>query len=246
MNIEPLKMWDDQCVEGLRQDWQVPMLTVFDLVSSTNDIALAQAGRGAPVGGVVLANHQSRGRGQHGRRWHSHEGKGLLMSLILSPGSASHTDLQEHAALAVAATLQEMLGSDLMMKPPNDLLSRRRRKMAGVLVESSTDDRVVLGIGISVLQDPNDWPPEFTRVSGLSPHAWLQRQAPRDRRCLDSTLAHRDQIAPPTINIDRADSDNHLDLVPHQARPNRDASRDDQFIGFGGTNVSLIFKRVLP
>jgi biotin-[acetyl-CoA-carboxylase] ligase BirA-like protein len=169
MNIEPLKMWDDQCVEGLRQDWQVPMLTVFDLVSSTNDIALAQAGRGAPVGGVVLANHQSRGRGQHGRRWHSHEGKGLLMSLILSPGSASHTDLQEHAALAVAATLQEMLGSDLMMKPPNDLLSRRRRKMAGVLVESSTDDRVVLGIGINVLQDPNDWPPEL-RESADSLH----------------------------------------------------------------------------
>jgi hypothetical protein len=54
MNIDPLSMWDDQCVEGLRQDCQVPMLTVFDLVSSTNDIALAQAERGAPDGSVVM------------------------------------------------------------------------------------------------------------------------------------------------------------------------------------------------
>jgi Biotin/lipoate A/B protein ligase family len=81
MNIDSLSTWDDQCVEGLRQDWQLPMLTVFDLVSSTNDTALAQAARDAPDGSVVLANHQSSGRGRHGRRWHSHEGKSLLMSI---------------------------------------------------------------------------------------------------------------------------------------------------------------------
>jgi BirA family biotin operon repressor/biotin-[acetyl-CoA-carboxylase] ligase len=169
MSIDPLNMWDDQCVEGLRQNWQVPMLTVFDLVSSTNDTVLAQAARGAPDGSVVIANHQSSGRGQHGRRWHSHEGKSLLMSMILSAGTASRAHVQGQTALAIAATLQEMLGSDLMMKPPNDVLSRRRRKMAGVLAESTADGRVVLGIGINVLQDTNDWLPEL-RESADSLH----------------------------------------------------------------------------
>jgi BirA family biotin operon repressor/biotin-[acetyl-CoA-carboxylase] ligase len=169
MNIDPLSMWDDQCVEGLRQDWQVPMLTVFDLVSSTNDTALAQAARGAPDGSVVIANHQSSGRGQHGRRWYSHEGKSLLMSMILSASTASRTHVQGQATLAIAATLQEILGLDFMMKPPNDVLSRRRRKIAGVLAESSADGRVVLGVGINVLQDPNDWPPEL-RESADSLH----------------------------------------------------------------------------
>jgi hypothetical protein len=37
MNTDPVSRWAEQRVEGLRQDWQVPMLTVFDLVSSTND-----------------------------------------------------------------------------------------------------------------------------------------------------------------------------------------------------------------
>jgi hypothetical protein len=37
MNTDPVSRWDEQRVEGLRQDWQVPMLTVFDLVSFTND-----------------------------------------------------------------------------------------------------------------------------------------------------------------------------------------------------------------
>jgi BirA family biotin operon repressor/biotin-[acetyl-CoA-carboxylase] ligase len=168
MNIDPLRMWDDQCVEGLRQDWQVPMLTVFDLVSSTNDTALAQAARGAPDGSVVIANHQSSGRGQHGRRWHSREGKSLLMSMM-SASTAPRTHIQEQATLAIAATLQEILGLDSMMKPPNDVLSRRRRKIAGVLAESSADGRVVLGVGINVLQDPNDWPPEL-RESADSLH----------------------------------------------------------------------------
>jgi hypothetical protein len=61
-------------------------------------------------------------------------------------------------SLAVAVSLQDVLGSRLMIKAPNDVLSRCRRKIAGVLVESCTDGRVVLGIGVNVLQDASDRP----------------------------------------------------------------------------------------
>jgi 3-oxoacyl-[acyl-carrier-protein] synthase II len=59
-----------------------------------------------------------------------------------------------------------------------------------------------------------------------------------------SILALRDQILPPTINLDQPDAECDLDYVPHQARPARlDHALSNSF-GFGGTNGSLIFRRV--
>jgi 3-oxoacyl-[acyl-carrier-protein] synthase II len=58
-----------------------------------------------------------------------------------------------------------------------------------------------------------------------------------------TVLALRDQIAPPTINLDRVDPDNLLDLVPGTARPIEiDYAMTNSF-GFGGTNASLIFRQ---
>ena len=59
-----------------------------------------------------------------------------------------------------------------------------------------------------------------------------------------SVLAIRDNIAPPTINLDNQDPACKLDYVPHQARPMKiDVALSNSF-GFGGTNGTLIFKRV--
>ncbi|HEY1339411.1 MAG TPA: beta-ketoacyl-ACP synthase II [Bryobacteraceae bacterium] len=58
-----------------------------------------------------------------------------------------------------------------------------------------------------------------------------------------TVLAIRDQIAPPTINLDNPDPVCDLDYVPNQARPMHiDYALSNSF-GFGGTNGSLIFKR---
>ncbi|KUE79086.1 beta-ketoacyl-[acyl-carrier-protein] synthase II [Aeromonas schubertii] len=59
-----------------------------------------------------------------------------------------------------------------------------------------------------------------------------------------TVLALRDQIAPPTINLDNPDDECDLDLVPHVAKKGEfDYALSNSF-GFGGTNGSLIFKRV--
>ena len=58
-----------------------------------------------------------------------------------------------------------------------------------------------------------------------------------------TVLALRDQQAPPTVNLDRADANNSLDLTPHHARPLEMAHAMTNSFGFGGTNASLIFKR---
>lgn len=59
-----------------------------------------------------------------------------------------------------------------------------------------------------------------------------------------SALAIRDQIAPPTINLDNQDPECNLDYVPHEARDMKiDVALSNSF-GFGGTNGSLIFRRL--
>lgn len=59
-----------------------------------------------------------------------------------------------------------------------------------------------------------------------------------------SILAIRDQVAPPTINLDNPDVETPIDLVPHKASQRKiDVALSNSF-GFGGTNASLIFRRV--
>jgi len=58
-----------------------------------------------------------------------------------------------------------------------------------------------------------------------------------------TVLAIRDQIAPPTINLDNPDPACDLDFVPHTARPMKLEYALSNSFGFGGTNGSLIFKR---
>ena len=59
-----------------------------------------------------------------------------------------------------------------------------------------------------------------------------------------SVLAIRDQVAPPTLNLDNPSVETALDLVPHVARERKiDVALSNSF-GFGGTNASLVFRRL--
>ena len=56
-------------------------------------------------------------------------------------------------------------------------------------------------------------------------------------------LAIRDQIAPPTINLDNPSVETPIDLVPHKAKPMEINVALSNSFGFGGTNASVIFKK---
>lgn len=59
-----------------------------------------------------------------------------------------------------------------------------------------------------------------------------------------SVLALRDQVAPPTINLDNPDPECDLDYVPHKAREMKIETVMSNSFGFGGTNGTIIFRRV--
>ena len=58
-----------------------------------------------------------------------------------------------------------------------------------------------------------------------------------------SILAIRDNVAPPTLNLDNPSVETPIDLVPHQARKRDINVALSNSFGFGGTNASLVFRR---
>ena len=58
-----------------------------------------------------------------------------------------------------------------------------------------------------------------------------------------TVLALRDQIAPPTTNLDQQDEGNCLNLVPNRSLPLPITNAMTNSFGFGGTNASLIFAK---
>jgi len=60
-----------------------------------------------------------------------------------------------------------------------------------------------------------------------------------------SVLSIRDGIAPPTINLDEPSVETAIDLVPHEARKQEINTVLSNSFGFGGTNASLVFRRVV-
>ncbi|MFW6065242.1 MAG: biotin--[acetyl-CoA-carboxylase] ligase [Planctomycetota bacterium] len=125
----------------------------FDEVDSTNDVTFDSACRDDSDGLAVFAEAQRSGRGRLGRGWVSQPGRNVLMSVLLSAGSAakSHEALTVAAGLAVAEAL-DAFGVDCLLKWPNDVLLDTV-KVAGVMVELR-DGCAVIGCGVNVNAAP--------------------------------------------------------------------------------------------
>jgi BirA family biotin operon repressor/biotin-[acetyl-CoA-carboxylase] ligase len=128
----------------------------YDSVGSTNDEAMRLAREGALHGTVVHADAQSAGRGRLARRWASPPGN-LYLSVVLRPDVPPERIVEFGfvAALAVADAVDALLPRRVRaaLKWPNDVLVRGG-KIAGILLEK-TDEALILGIGLNVLQAPN-------------------------------------------------------------------------------------------
>jgi BirA family transcriptional regulator, biotin operon repressor / biotin---[acetyl-CoA-carboxylase] ligase len=139
-------------------------VTWVGVTGSTNEDLAAAARQGAPAGTVLVADHQTAGRGRLGRTWQAPPGSALLCSILLRPppGAVLHGAVWA-VALAARDAVVELTTVTPELKWPNDLLFEGR-KLAGILAEAvsgddpRTVDGVVVGIGLNVAwEEP---PPE--------------------------------------------------------------------------------------
>lgn len=138
----------------------------FDAVDSTNRIARRLAAQGAPDGTVVVAGHQSAGRGRLDRQWFAPPGSSILCSVVLYPAVEPERlfRLTMAASVAVVDALQAAAGIAAGIKWPNDIYAAGK-KLCGILTEIDCGDGAVrsaiVGIGLNV-----NWSPRGTALDG--------------------------------------------------------------------------------
>lgn len=164
---------------------------------STNaDLGEAEAA-GAGHGSVLIADHQTAGRGRFARRWEAPPGTSVAISVLLRPAelpSQRWPWLPLMAGVAVADGLSASAGVAAQTKWPNDVLIDER-KVCGILCQRSGDAAIV-GMGINTTLAHQQLPvPTATSLTLAGSHASttavvigvLQALARAYRRWLDDS-----------------------------------------------------------
>lgn len=157
-----------------------------------------------PVPGVILAAHQTAGRGRLGRNWHSEPGSSLAMSVVLDgyAGDARPWLLGMAMACAAAGVLH------CRLRWPNDLFLEGK-KLGGILTEI-VEGIPVLGIGVNLNHD--GFPAEIEQIAtSLTMH----RKGPfRPKEFADRILSRFEKIERPQNWADLAPTWDLFDDTP--------------------------------
>ncbi|MGA1540632.1 MAG: biotin--[acetyl-CoA-carboxylase] ligase [Chthoniobacterales bacterium] len=142
------------------RQWRGWTLHDADTLGSTNDHA-----RQLPPWHAVRALRQTAARGRHGRRWDSGQG-GLWTSVVLplEPPDRGWSAFPLAAGLAVASTLRGLGLPKARLRWPNDVLIGPK-KICGILMEKFAPDRVVVGLGLNVNNDPAASDPDLAAIA---------------------------------------------------------------------------------
>ena len=150
---------------SLRQELRTKLIgqdiLYYPTTSSTMDAAKQAIRGGAAEGTVIIADHQTAGRGRLGREWLSPPDSSILLSIVLYPTPEHIPRLTIAACLAVAKSIEKVSGLEPTIKWPNDVLIAGK-KVSGILIESDAHgDRVnyaIVGIALNVNLDPASIP----------------------------------------------------------------------------------------
>jgi BirA family biotin operon repressor/biotin-[acetyl-CoA-carboxylase] ligase len=169
-----------EITHGLKTSFIGQTVYAYKSVQSTNSIASQLADVKAPEGSIVVAESQTKGRGRLGRFWHSPEGMGIYVSIILYPDIDPVTapGLSIITAVSLAETIARYNPGTVHIKWPNDCLINGR-KVAGILTELSAEvgrvNHIIVGVGINANHRRRDFPPEISK-SATSLRAELKKE----------------------------------------------------------------------
>ena len=157
-------------VEAARAAGIAAPVHFLKVTGSTNTDLFELARQGAPEWTLVVAGEQRTGRGRLGRTWASLEGRSLLTSILLRPrvDPSDAPLLSLLAAVCMVEAIRSTNGVNVMCKWPNDLIVGER-KLGGILTEAHVDSErlsfVVIGTGVNVAEQPDDFPPDIQRTA---------------------------------------------------------------------------------
>ncbi|HEX9832217.1 MAG TPA: biotin--[acetyl-CoA-carboxylase] ligase [Mycobacterium sp.] len=164
--------------------WQ--SVEVVAETGSTNSDLIARAARGPVAGAVLIAEHQTAGRGRQGRSWSAARYAQITMSVAID-ASAVPTDAWGWLPLATGVAIVDTvtdLGVDAGLKWPNDVLAGGG-KLAGILAEVAAEQRaVVVGIGLNVSLTGDE-----VGVAGVTSLVGLGVRAPDRQRLIIALLS---------------------------------------------------------
>lgn len=170
----------DRLTEGTIRPWlhstvlgSNDRLICLDSIDSTNNYLKRLAVEGAPDGTVAVADQQTAGRGRLGRSFQSPAGTGIYISFLLRPDLLPNKamNLTACTAVAVCDAVERTCGMRPQIKWTNDVLMNKR-KLCGILTEMSVEGEtgalqyIVVGIGVNVNQNLEDFPPELQTIAG--------------------------------------------------------------------------------
>ena len=155
-------------------------------VTSTNALVKENAAKGEKEGLILVADHQTQGRGRYGRTFFSPDGSGVYFSILLRPQMRADDapSLTTLAAVAVARGIEKVFADSVEIKWVNDLFFNGK-KICGILTEGSFDmetngmEYVVVGIGINVYEPQGGFPVELESIAGSLAY---QKEIKKDNR----------------------------------------------------------------
>ena len=127
----------------------------YKKVNSTNDLAIKKIKTGISQG-IIVADYQKKGRGQHGKKWLSFKGNLFITIFFKIKDNINIKKITILNCKIIKKTLFKYIKKTISIKPPNDLLVNKK-KICGILQEIKFNNKskfIIIGIGINLIKSP--------------------------------------------------------------------------------------------
>ena len=127
----------------------------YKKVNSTNDLAIKKIKTGITQG-IIIADYQKKGRGQHGKKWLSLKGNLFITIFFKIKDNINIKKITILNCKIIKKILLKYVKKTISIKAPNDLLINKK-KICGILqeIKSNNDAKfIVIGVGINLIKNP--------------------------------------------------------------------------------------------